>query len=112
MTEHFLIYLGIVIAYLLTGTLYALVYLIAYKPEKHTTALGLLVVFWWLYIIVEILLQIIYGIGTVALSINKRLSDSLAERRDHVPEDLPEPSLEESHSPPVRESTLNPATEV
>ena len=70
----------VVLIYLLVGVFYALTYLIAYRPEKEATALGLTVLAWPVYIVIEIVLQIAYGIGSSVHYMNKKLITTIFRR--------------------------------
>lgn len=76
MESNLFLWLAVVLAYLLCGLLYSLCYLMAYKPKEGTTALGLMVLGWPIYIVLEIVLQIAFGFGTVAKFVNVKLKGS------------------------------------
>ena len=71
--NEFFMWVFAVLGYLFCGLLYVLCYLIAYKPAKGSTALGLMLLGWPVYVVIEIILQLASGVGSVAKNVNNRL---------------------------------------
>jgi uncharacterized membrane protein len=60
---HVLMILGLVFMYFLIGVLYLTAYVLVYRPEPADAQLGLTVLFWWVYVIVEIVASLAFQFG-------------------------------------------------
>lgn len=76
MENNLFLWLFAALGYLLCGLLYSLCYLMAYKPKEGATALGLMVLGWPLYIVLELVLQLAFSFGSVAKTVHKKVKGS------------------------------------
>lgn len=58
-----LIIFGLALAYLLIGQIYTISYQIAFPAERERVWLGFMGLFWPLYLILDVVMQIAYGFG-------------------------------------------------
>jgi hypothetical protein len=52
-----------VIGYFLIGALYLVAYILTFRPEPRDAQLGLTLLFWWAYMVIEIVVALAYYAG-------------------------------------------------
>ena len=62
-----------ILLYALCGLIYALIYTLVYQPAAAAATIGLQVLFWWAFIVTDVLLQLAAGVGTTVQRISSRL---------------------------------------
>jgi len=69
-----LILIGFTLVYFLIGALYLLAYILVFKPQAKDAQLGLTMLFWWVYLIIEVVLSIAVNFGSFGRSTAAKLT--------------------------------------
>lgn len=62
----------LVLLYFLIGVLLLLAYILAMKPQSQSVLLGLMVVFWPLILLIDLILSLSKALGTVGTTLSNR----------------------------------------
>jgi hypothetical protein len=71
---------ALVLLYLLCGQVFAVAYLLAFKPEERTTILGLMIIVWPLVIVFELVLALAKAFGDVARATYEQIAVRSAKK--------------------------------
>lgn len=55
--------IGLIIGYFLIGSSYLVAYILVYRPQPQDAQLGLTVLFWPIYVIVEVIVALAFQVG-------------------------------------------------